>query len=293
MDWIRVDGNLPGHPKVTRLAELLCVPQATAVGYVVMLWCWAVQYAPEGGPVTAAVCSVCVRGGHGDKRVTRRVARLYDAFLESGVIDPDGMLHDWHVYQGAIVEKRERDREHARKSRDRRASVARSSAGNRATVATHETRRDVRDETRRDVVPPLDDDDETVVVVPPQAGGTAATTISDKPEFPPDDPEPEDFPPNPDPEAIPEPEANANPWHPDDEEAFGRRDKPHPRWQDYIEVHMAIKAPAPWPRFWDWVDQDSKRRANAPPVRIFQRVTNPVHEEGPLDGAGGAHAKAG
>jgi hypothetical protein len=146
VDWIRVDGNLPGHPKVTRLAELLCVPQATAVGYVVMLWCWAVQYAPEGGPVTAAVCSVCVRGGHGDKRVTRRVARLYDAFRESAVIDSDGMLHDWHVYQGAIVEKRERDREHARKSRERRATVARLNADSSATVATHETRRDVRDE---------------------------------------------------------------------------------------------------------------------------------------------------
>jgi hypothetical protein len=120
-----------------------------------------------------------------------------------------------------------------------------------------------------------------------------ATTTSTDPELPPDDGEGPELPPVEKPLEVTDPEANANPWHPDDEEEFGRRDKPHPRWQDYVEVHMAIKAPAPWPRFWEWIDQDSKRRANAPPVRIFQRVTNPVHEEGPLDGAGGAHAKAG
>ncbi len=167
MDWIRVDGNLAGHPKILHLAELLSVPIPMAVGYVVMLWGWAVQYAPEGGPVTPAVCSVCARGGYGDKRVTTRVARLHAALVTAGVIDPDGMLHDWHVYQGAIVEKRERDREHAKKARDRRATIARATPEDRATVATHETRRDetIRDETEE----------------------RARARTTQEPEFPPDD----------------------------------------------------------------------------------------------------------
>ena len=292
MDWIRVDGNLGGHPKILQLAELLSVPIPMAVGYVVMLWGWAVQYAPEGGPVTPAVCSVCARGGYGDKRVTMRVARLHAALVTVGLIDQDGMLHDWHVYQGAIVEKRERDREHARKSRDRRATVARPSQSDRATVATHETRRDVRDETRRNVVPPLDYDDETVVVVPPLPGGTAATTTAE-PELPPDDSDQPDLPPLEDAARVENPEAAAYPWNPEDEEAFGHPDHPHPRWQDYVEVQMAKRVPAPWPRFWDWLDQDSKRRGSAPPVKIFQRVTNPVHDSEPQETPGGAHAKAG
>ena len=87
-----------------------------------------------------------MRDGIGRAPNVQRVARLYDALVECGFIDQDGMLHDWHVYQGAIVDKRERDREHARKSRERRATVARLDADSSATVATHETRRDVRDE---------------------------------------------------------------------------------------------------------------------------------------------------
>ncbi len=93
--------------------------------------------------------------------------------------------------------------------------------------------------------------------------------------------------------AVADPKVSGSPWHPEDEEAFGHPDHPHPRWQDYVEVQMAKRVPPPWPRFWDWLDQDSKRRGSAPPVKIFQRVTNPVHDGEPQETPGGAHAKAG
>ncbi len=160
MDWIRVDGNLGGHPKIVRLAKALRVSRAAALGHVVALWGWAVQYAPVGGPLTVSEAS-------GGSLWSGSETRLWDAMVACGLIDQDGMLHDWHVYQGAIIEKRERDREHARKSRDRRATVARSSQSDRATVATHETRRDetIRDETEE----------------------RARARTAQEPEFPPDD----------------------------------------------------------------------------------------------------------
>ena len=265
MDWIRVDGNLAGHPKVLRLAEVLHVPRATALGYVVGLWCWAVQYAPTGGPVTPAHASVCMRDGIGRAPSAQRVARFYEALVECGFIDQDGILHDWHIYQGAIVEKRERDREHARKSRERRASVARLDAERSATVATHETR---RNETRRDDT----EEPPSAATQPfPPDGGTAAANGG--PEFPPEDP-PE------------EPEANAYPWHPEDERDFGEAEKPHGRWRDYVEVHMAQKTPPPWPRFLPWLKDDVQRRAQR------EKASNPVDARKvcEADGKGAPHA---
>lgn len=104
------------------------------------------------------------------------------------------------------------------------------------------------------------------------AVGTTATATNSEPEFPPEDQEltpsaktarpsdDEDLPPNPHPEAVSNPDANAYPWDPEDEAEFGDHLKPHPRWQDYVEVHMALKTPAPWPRFMDWIHADSVRR---------------------------------
>jgi hypothetical protein len=125
--------------------------------------------------------------------------------------------------------------------------------------------------------PPLDYDDETVVVVPPLPGGTAAA-VNEEPELPPEDPE--DDPPNPNPEAVPDPVANAYPWHPDDERDFGSGEKPHPRWVDYIEVHLAKRTPPPWPRFLPWLNDDIKRRAKnrAAANPVESRTAGKPHE---------------
>jgi hypothetical protein len=98
--------------------------------------------------------------------------------------------------------------------------------------------------------------------------GDAATT-ADTPSIPyPEEPE---LPPDGDPPAeVSEPEANAYPWHPEDERDFGEAEKPHGRWRDYVEVHMAQKTPPPWPRFLPWLKDDVQRRAQR------EKARNPV-----------------
>ena len=114
--------------------------------------------------------------------------------------------------------------------------------------------------------------------------GDAATT-DDTPSIPyPEEPElpPDDDPP---PE-VPEPEANAYPWHPKDERDFGDPEKPHGRWRDYVEVHMAQKTPPPWPRFLPWLKDDVQRRAQR------EKASNPVDARKvcEADGKGAPHA---
>lgn len=46
--WFRVYAQLRGHPKVDDLARRLKISPAQAIGHLVMLWCWAVDYRPNG-----------------------------------------------------------------------------------------------------------------------------------------------------------------------------------------------------------------------------------------------------
>ena len=86
----------------------------------------------------------------------------------------------------------------------------------------------------KDPLPPSGSSDPLTAA--PAENNDAATTATDEPEFPPEDSE-----------------ANAYPWHRDDERDFGDPEKPHGRWRDYVEVHMAQKTPSPWPRFLPWL----------------------------------------
>jgi hypothetical protein len=118
--------------------------------------------------------------------------------------------------------------------------------------------------------------EEGVEIPPPAAtqpsppGGT--TTADTEPEFPPQDAEP-----------IPDPKANAYPWHPDDEREFGDAEQPHGRWRDYVEWHMAKRTAPPWPRFVAWLSEDVKQRADVAkrnPADVAKRPT-PKREETP------------
>lgn len=108
-----------------------------------------------------------------------------------------------------------------------------------------------------------------------------ATTANPEPEI---ELPPDDLPENLDPEHVQNPDANANPWHPDDERDFGTPPDVSPAWAAYLEVHMATRTPAPWPRFMPWLNADIKARAAA-------RLQNPVKCEEAHEGEA-QHAKA-
>ena len=146
MDWIRVDVNLMSHPKLRRLSTRLGCTKAQALGHVVSLWSWACKFSPH---------------GQTDKFEPEEIAdgAMWDgdpnlfanAMIEVGLIDDDGMLHDWRQYNGVIIEKKERDRDRIRMIRntscDSRATVARQSGNVAVTERTDVT--DVTDGTIR------------------------------------------------------------------------------------------------------------------------------------------------
>lgn len=49
-------------------------------------------------------------------------------------------------------------------------------------------------------------------------------------------------------------DTNLYPWDPEDEAKYGHHARPHPRWQDYVELHMRARRPPPWPRFLEWLE---------------------------------------
>ncbi len=144
MDWIRVAGSIVRHPKTRRFAVALGVERVQAIGHVVSLWTWAAEYFQDGNLIDCTPEEIADGADwHGDPMLF--VTSLQASGFADGLV-----LHDWHVYQGALIEKRERDRERARMVRERfkdsRATVARPSCDESRTVARNETR---RDETRR------------------------------------------------------------------------------------------------------------------------------------------------
>lgn len=116
MAWIESHQSLGRHPKLMRLAVVLGVEDAAAVGYLHYLWWWAIDYAPAGDLTKMTDAEVALAAGwKGDAKAFR------GALSECGFIDADGHLHDWDDYSGGLILSRKRD---AKRKRDGRRSSA-------------------------------------------------------------------------------------------------------------------------------------------------------------------------
>lgn len=114
MAWIELHQTLPRHPKLLRLAGRLRVHPAQAAGHLTFLWLWTLDYAPTGdlsafGPaeISAAACFP------GDAEQFQRT------LIETGWLDEDGHVHDWHEYAGRLVEERAQAKARMRAFRER------------------------------------------------------------------------------------------------------------------------------------------------------------------------------
>ncbi|OQC36092.1 MAG: hypothetical protein BWX64_02214 [Acidobacteria bacterium ADurb.Bin051] len=116
--WMRVDADLPGHPKVRRLCREAGVDTPTAVGLLVTLWCWALRYAADGdlsgydaGELEDSA------GWQGEP------GRLAGALEVAGFVDrgPDGglALHDWGERNEKVAQAAALARERVRRHRAR------------------------------------------------------------------------------------------------------------------------------------------------------------------------------
>lgn len=130
LSWIKVQTELPEHPKIYRLRqEMKFRKNFEAVGLLVCLWLWAANHAPDGKlsrfPPEAIAKAVQIRDG----------GRLLEALRVSGWVDEteDGglKLHDWEEHAFGLMEIAERQRA---QNRDR---VRRYRARQREDAAQH------------------------------------------------------------------------------------------------------------------------------------------------------------
>lgn len=122
--WVRVDQSLRDHPKVKKFRRILNISKQEAIGYLVMLWSWAYDYAKDGQiipPYTDDDIADAVEF-EGDPII------ICNALQQAGfldLVDTDKnskicCIHDWPEYAGKHLEKLARDRERKQRDRDRK-----------------------------------------------------------------------------------------------------------------------------------------------------------------------------
>lgn len=124
--WIESHQEIAAHPKLKRLARKLGVSKQAAIGYLHLLWWWALDYAPKGQIIPPYNESDIADAVEWDGDTSALVSAFLDAgFLEQ--INEMLVIHDWQDYAGKLLEKRENDR--IRKEKRRRADRARAEQG--------------------------------------------------------------------------------------------------------------------------------------------------------------------
>lgn len=140
MAWIESHQELAAHPKTKRLARLLDVHIAQAIGHLHLLWWWALAYAEDGDLSIFdpdEVADACQ--WEGDPELLIDALGACGRGGGEGFVTDDLQLHDWHSYAGKLVEKRKQDAERKRRSRATSPDVPKTSNGRPADVAGNST----------------------------------------------------------------------------------------------------------------------------------------------------------
>ena len=126
MAWLPVDQSLGHHRKTRQLARALGVERPTAVGYLVFLWSWALDNAPDGvltGIPAEDLCDAACRNCQkGEEKCSG--ANFIKALVKTGFLDRKGQggrglyIHDWEQYGGKLCEARAKHRDRMRQSRE-------------------------------------------------------------------------------------------------------------------------------------------------------------------------------
>lgn len=152
MAWIESHQTLGRHPKVEKLAKILKIHKAQAIGHLHLLWWWCLDYAQDGSLVSLTNLDIADAAGW-----TKQPDLFVDAMVTCGVtrngfLDRSGsgfVVHDWHQYAGRLIEKRRGDYE--RLKRFRNAAKAQPDTPDDTQDETHV---DTQDETRINSVTP-------------------------------------------------------------------------------------------------------------------------------------------
>lgn len=109
--WFELHLSVSQHRKTWALAGELSVERATALGYIVSLWCWALEQAQDGDLTRFTDRALADATGW-----RKAPGKLVAALVTAGYLDADRRLHEWQAYTGPLMKKRASDRERHRGS---------------------------------------------------------------------------------------------------------------------------------------------------------------------------------
>ena len=130
MAWIESHETLRAHPKLKKLARILKIHPAQAIGHLHCLWWWSMNYASN-GDLTNFDPEDIADGAAWDGSPQE----LIDALVSCGVngagflerVDGQLFIHDWDRYIGKLLESRQSDRDRKRQSRSKTGQDAEAS----------------------------------------------------------------------------------------------------------------------------------------------------------------------
>lgn len=133
MAYVEAHASLRDHPKTKKLARLLGISRAQAIGHMLCLWWWAQEYADDGN-LSAYELADIAEAADWDGNATVFV----DALLSCGTKDRAGFLvnhaeeglkiNDWMEYGGKLTVKRQMAKERMRTLRSKEKDVTRTFA---------------------------------------------------------------------------------------------------------------------------------------------------------------------
>lgn len=154
--FVKMDVDLGDHFKVQRLTTRLSddvvatskrrfptchdgcdhmeISVETVIGYLYRLWSWAMRYDPENGSFERLDEIEIARIAHypGDPNVFAK------ALLEVDFVTADQEIHGWDEVYGAMIDKKEKDREYQQRRRDENKPTSKKRRND--VVPTSETR---------------------------------------------------------------------------------------------------------------------------------------------------------
>lgn len=113
MAWIQVDDSIREHDKIYRLADILNIPDAYAVGLMVCFWAWAATAAPDGNVTEFPARAVAAAA-----KWKKGANKFYDALLEARFLekqDEKVVIRNWDQRATLLMEYMERQKENTRK----------------------------------------------------------------------------------------------------------------------------------------------------------------------------------
>jgi hypothetical protein len=133
--WTKVETMLWRHPKTRALARLWQTKPYTICGFLLAIWDYMLEHQPDGN-VNAIpdadlqeLIAPCLSEAIGVLDVPR------DSLVTSGWVDADGYWHDWHEYAGALIARRQKERNRKRKYREKKKLATDDSPTGQARVS--------------------------------------------------------------------------------------------------------------------------------------------------------------